>query len=389
MSKGYKDDMPISRQRFMEELRRYQKGSVSRRHFLGVTGLGLATAVMAGAVPGLKPRRAWSAQDIGDRVVLATWPNYHDPANFEDFTKLTGAHVQVNVFGSNEEMLAKLQAGGSSWDVFVPTNYTITTYVGEDLIEPLDLGKIPNYEAKAFDPRFSDAGSVDGTVYAVPKDWGTTGYVVNTKHTGGKALTTWKEFWDITKTDFSGRTMVHDYQLTTIGNALKYFGYSFNSVDPNELADAEKLLIEVKPHLYAISSDYQPPLRNGDAWMSMCWTGDGKQLNTDIPEMAYVLGKEGGEIWSDYYAMPKGAPHSAAGYALIDFMLDPAVNAKEVLAHGYPVADSRTNALLPKELLEDPILYPAQELLDALEFGAAATLTDPNRAELLARFKSA
>ena len=59
------------------------------------------------------------------------------------------------------------------------------------------------------------------------------------------------------------------------------------------------------------------------------------------------------------------------------------------LAHGYPVADARTNKLLPPDLLKDPILYPAQELLDALEFGAAATLTDPNRAELLARFKSA
>ena len=106
---------------------------------------------------------------------------------------------------------------------------------------------------------------------------------MNTKHNDGKALSTWKEFWDITKTTFSGRTMVHDYQLTTIGNALKYFGYSFNSVDPKELADAEKLLLEVKPHLYAISSDYQPPLRNGDAWMSMCWTGDGKQLNSDMP----------------------------------------------------------------------------------------------------------
>ncbi len=384
-----KDDTPITRQKFIDELLRYRRGSVSRRHFLGVTGLGVATAVMAGAMPGLRPRRALAAGDIGDRVVLATWPNYHDAANFEKFTEATGAHVQVNVFGSNEEMLAKLQAGGSGWDVFVPTNYTITTYVGEDLIEPLDLAKLPNYEAVAFEPRFSDAGTVNGTVYAVPKNWGTTGFAVNTKHTGGRKLTTWKDFWDITKAEFSGRTMVHDYQLTTIGNALKYFGYSFNSVDPNELADAERLLLEVKPHLYAISSDYQPPMRNGDAWMTMCWTGDGKQLNTDIPEIEYVLGREGGEIWSDYYAVPKGAPHRAAGYALIDFLLDPAVNAKEVLAHGYPVADSRTNKLLPKELLEDPILYPAKELLDALEFGTAVTLTDPNRAELLARFKSA
>ena len=70
-------------------------------------------------------------------------------------------------------------------------------------------------------------------------------------------------------------------------------------------------------------------------------------------------------------------------------MLDPEVNAREVLAHGYPSTDSKTNALLPQEVLTDPILYPAQELLSALEFGAAATLTDPLRAELMARFKSA
>jgi len=384
-----KDNGYISKRKFMEELRRYQNGSVTRRHFLGVTGLGAATTVLGAAMPGLRPRPALAQGDIGDRVVLATWPNYHDTANFDMFTDKTGAFVQVNVFGSNEEMLAKLQAGGSGWDVFVPTNYTITTYVSEDLIEPLDVSKLPNYDAGAFDPRFSDAGTVDGTLYAVPKNWGTTGFAVNTSHDGGTALTSWKDFFDRTKDDYSGRTMVHDYQLTTIGNALKYFGYSFNSVDPAELADAERLLIEVKPHLFAISSDYQPAMRSGDAWLTMCWTGDGKQLNSDIPEIAYVLGSEGGEIWSDYYAIPKGAPHPEAAYALINHMLDPEVNAREVMAHGYPVADSRTNELLPEEILNDPILYPAQELLDALEFGAAATLTDPNRAELLARFKSA
>ena len=378
----------ISKKKFMEELYRYKRGSVTRRHFLNVTGLGMATAVLGAAVPGLRPQPAFAA-GIGDRVVLATWPNYHDPANFEAFTAATGAHVQVNVFGSNEEMLAKLQAGGSGWDVFVPTNYTITTYVGEDLIEPLDTSMLPNYDAASYNPRFAEAGTVDGKLYAVPKNWGTTGYVVNTEHTGGRTLTSWKDFWDIARNEFSGRGMVHDYQLTTIGNALKYFGYSFNSIDEKELADAEKLLLDTKPHLFAISSDYQPALRNGDAWMSMAWTGDGKQLNSDMPEMEYVLGVEGGEIWSDYFAIPKGAPHRDAAYALINFLLDPEVNSREVLAHGYPTADARTNALLPESLLNDPILYPAENLLSALEFGAAATLTDPNRAELMARFKSA
>lgn len=379
----------MDRKEFMHQLRRYQRGSISRRHFLGVTGLGFATAVMAGAMPQLaRPRRAWAQGELGDRVSFATWPNYHDPANLEAFTKETGVAVDMAVFGSNEEMLAKLQAGGTGWDMFVPTNYTISTYVELDLIEPLDLSLLPNYDPSAVETRFAEAGSVDGTVYAVSKNWGTTGYAVNTAKVDDK-MTTWKQFWDLTMEKYSGRTMVHDYQLTTIGNALKYYGYSFNSVDPDELAKAEELLLKVKPHLFAINSDYQPSMRSGDAWLTVCWTGDGKQMNADMPEIQYVLGAEGGELWSDFYAVPKSAPRRAAGYALINFLVTPEVNAREVQYHGYPSADSRTNALLPKEMLEDPILYPAAELLAPLEFGAAATLTDPLRAEIMARFKAA
>jgi spermidine/putrescine transport system substrate-binding protein len=381
-----KDKNIITPRQFMEELRRYQKGSVSRRHFLGVTGLGVAAAVLGTAVPGLKPRKAYAA--LSGTVNLTTWPNYHNQENLDNFTKQTGVTINMNVFGSNEEMLAKLQAGSTGWDVFVPTNYTITTYQGLDLIEPLDLKLLPNYDASTQDQRFTSEGTVSGTVYAVPKDWGTTGYVINTKNVT-QGPTSWKEFWDLTKGPWSGRVMVHDYQLTTIGNALKYFGYSFNSNDEKQLAEAEKLMIEAKPHLFAINSDYQPSMRNGDAWASVCWTGDAVQLRRDIPEMAYVLGKEGGEIWTDYYAVPKGAPNREAAYALIDYLLTPEINAKEVQAHGYPSTDSRTNKLVSKEMLENPILYPAAELLTPLEFGAAATLTNPLRAEIMARFKSA
>ena len=262
-------------------------------------------------------------------MTLATWPNYHDPANFEAFTAATGAAVQVNVFGSNEEMLAKLQAGGTGWDVFVPTNYTISTYQKLGIIEPLDLAMLPNFDAAANEARFTDEGTIDGKVYAVPKDWGTTGYIVNTAKVT-TPMTSWKEFWDMTQDELSGRVMVHDYQLTTIGNALKYFGYSFNSIDPNELAKAEELLLKVKPHLFAITSDYQPACATATPGCRVCWTGDATQLHRDMPEMQYVLGKEGGEIWSDFYAVPKDAPNRKGGYALINFLLDPAVNAKEV-----------------------------------------------------------
>src|SRR5688572_19727933 len=203
MARG-RNEGSIDARSFMAELARYRRGSVSRRHFLGVTGLGLASAALAGAMPGLRPRRAMAAGEIGDRVTLATWPNYHDPANFEAFTQLTGANVQVNAFGSNEEMLAKLQAGGTGWDVFVPTNYTISTYQKLGIIEPLDLALIPNFDPAANEARFTREGSIDGTVYAVPKDWGTTGYVVNTAKVT-TPMTSWKQFWDMSQEELSGR----------------------------------------------------------------------------------------------------------------------------------------------------------------------------------------
>ncbi|HEX2526484.1 MAG TPA: spermidine/putrescine ABC transporter substrate-binding protein [Geminicoccus sp.] len=377
----------MDRKAFLHELRRWQKGSVSRRHFFGVTGLGTATAVLGTAMPGLRSRPAHAA-DLGSQLALATWPNYHNQANLDQFTADTGVAIQLNAFGSNEEMLAKLQAGGTGWDVLVPTNYTISTYAELGLIEPLDLSKLPNFDPATNEARFMAEGTVDGVVYAVPKNWGTTGFLVNTAKLT-KPLTSWKEFWDVAQAEASGRVMVHDYQLTTIGNALIYFGYSFNSVDPKELADAEKLLLDAKPHLFAISSDYQPSIRSEDAWMTVCWTGDATQLRRDMPELSYVLGKEGGEIWSDFFAIPKEAPNKAAAYAFIDFLQTPAINAEEVEAHGYPPIDSRAKALLPQEMVNDPVLYPAADLLSALEFGAAATLTDPNRAEIMARFKAA
>jgi spermidine/putrescine transport system substrate-binding protein len=376
----------IKPQKFLDELRRYQKGSVTRRHFMGVTGLGLATAVIGGAVPGLRPRKAL-AEALSGTVNFTTWPNYFAQENIDNFTKNTGVKVNVTIFGSNEEMLAKLQAGSTGWDLFVPTNYTISTYKKLDLIEPIDLKLVPNYDKAAQDPRFTGPGTIDGVTYALVKDWGTTGYVVDTRK--AKIPDTWKGFFDATNGPLSGKVLVHDYQLTTIGGALKALGYSFNSIDPKENAEAEKLLLATKPHLFGINSDYQPSMRNGDALMSMCWTNDGAQLHRDIPEMEYRLGKDGGEIWADHYAIPKGAPNRAAGYALMDYLLTPEVNAKEVISNGAPSSDTRVNKLVPKEMLENPILYPAAEYLSKLEFGAAETLTSPIRAEIMARFKAA
>ena len=98
MAKKHDDTAPISASKFMDELHRYKKGSVTRRHFLGVTGLGTAVAVMGAAMPSLIPSSLQAA--VANKMVLSTWPNYHNPAVLEAFTASTGANIQANVFGS-------------------------------------------------------------------------------------------------------------------------------------------------------------------------------------------------------------------------------------------------------------------------------------------------
>ena len=372
----------------MQQLWRYKRGSISRRQMLGATGIGFASVALANGLGLTLGAKSALAGDIGDRVGLMTWPYYQKQENLDAFTAQTGAAVEMSVFGSNEEMMAKLQAGAAGVDVLVPTNYTIRDYVSQGLLQPLDLAQLPAHDPAAHDQRFTGEGTVDGVVYAVPKDWGTTGFVINSEVVT-EGPTSWKEFFDLTMGAHSGKVMVHDYQLTTIGAALKAHGFSFNSIDAGELAKAEELLLAAKPHLFGINSDYRPSMLSGDAVMSVCWTGDAVALRAENPAMQYVLGKEGGEIWTDFYAIPADAPNPKGAHALINYLVTPEVNAQEVLFHGYPSTDSRTNALLPKELLEDPILYPAAELLAPLEFGAAGLVTNEARAELFARFKSA
>ena len=367
---------------FLDLAWRLKRGSITRRHFLGASGLATAMAAL-----GLRPGPA-RAGEIGDRVGLCTWPSYHDPANLAAFEAATGAAVALTVFGSNEEMLAKLQAGAAGFDVMVPSNFAIPDYVGLGLLRPLDAALLPHHDPAQHEPRFLDAGLVDGRLYGVPKNWGHSGFVYDSRALAERP-TTWREFWDLARGPLDGRVLVNDYQITTVGFALKYFGHSFNSLDPAELAEAERLLLAVKPHLFGITSDYKPLLLAGEAAASICWSGDGLQLRRENPALTYEIGREGGEIWADYYCVPADAPNPAGAHALIDFLTTPEVTAREVLAHGYAPTDARAVALLPEALKVDPILFPAAELLTPLEFGTAGVLIDPLRNELFARFKAA
>lgn len=379
-----KTSTEIDAKGFMAEFMRLKRGSVTRRHFLAVTGLGMAALVIGGS------RRTSVATSegspLGKKVSLATWPNYHDPTTFENFTSRYGVEVDVSIIGSNEGTLLALERG-RVWDIIVPTQYAIAPYVQRDMLEPLELQRLPNFDLAAHADRFLKPGVRAGAIYGVPKNAGTTGIAYNSRELA--PVETWRDFFDIAMTEAAGRTIVHDYQLTAIGNALVALGHNFNSLDPIELQSAEKLLMEVRPHLLAVDSDYQPAMRTGEAWMTMCWSNDAYQMHRDVPEIAYSIATDGGEIWTDYYAIPAKAHNKPGAHALINHLLDPEIAAREHIVHGGTVTDRRVRALLPEEILADEIIYPDEARLTPLEFGLAVAMTDPTRAEIMSRFRAA
>jgi spermidine/putrescine transport system substrate-binding protein len=255
------------------------------------------------------------------------------------------------------------------------------------LIEPLDLSRIPNFDASAFQQKFMAQGTVDGKVYAVPKNWGTTGMLYDTGKLkngppAGKSsgppprVRQWAHHGPRLSTHCH-RQRPEKLRLQLQLPGPERTGRRRKAADRSQAAPVRHQL------------DIQPSMRSGDAWLAMSWTGDASQLHRDNAQMQFSLGKEGGELWSDFFAIPKNSEHKDAAYAFINYLLDPQHNKLEVLSHGYPSGDKRVDALLPTAMLEDPIMYPAAEALSPLEFGAAATLTSPARAELMARFKSA
>ncbi len=317
-------------------------------------------------------------------LTLATWPNYHDPDNFKRFEQATGIKVHTKVYGSNEEMMEWLLTGKSGFDVVVATNYAIAAYAKMGLIIRLKPELLSHYADEFHDARFVSNARSNKQLIGVPKNWGTTGFIYDPQFIKSNP-TTWREFFELLPASASGHAVVHDYQLTAIGNALVALGAPFNSLDRGELARAEKLLLSVKPHLQAVSSLAYDELKKG-AWIAMAWSGDAMLLSRERPQLRYVIARDGGEIWTDYFAITRESRQSLQAHALINFLLQPDNNAREVIAHGFAPTDKRVLPLLPDELRNSRVMFPDEEQIKNLAFGARDTLTDPRRAEILRKF---
>ena len=363
---------------------------LSRRQFLAVSGATVGAAALAACAPqatGSGAAASGGGAPATGTMTLATWPNYHDPEVIKAFEAASGVKVNLTVYGSTEEMETKIRAGNSGIDVVVPSNYAVEGWVADKLIAPIDYARLPNFKREDWNARFMDQAFDKGNTHTIPKNWGTTGIASRASHVS-PPVTTWKQFFEEAGTKYANKTVIVDHQISSIGSAAVGMGYSLNTIDPAEMAKIEAMLTALKPKLFAISSDVQPPLRQQDSWLSIAWTGDGVQVSRDDADAKYVVAEDGGELWIDSYSVPADAPNAAGAYAFLDYILQPENAALETTFCLFPHANDKATALLDPAIRDNQIIYPSPDRLEKLEYAVNATYNSPLRAETWARIKA-
>jgi spermidine/putrescine-binding protein len=340
-------------------------GGVSRREFVTratALGLSLSTISLVLTACGKKEAPALAAgadlPEMEKELNIYNWSDYVAEDTIPNFEKEFGVKVTYDTYESNEEMVAKLQAGASGYDIVVPSNYIVPVMTALNLAFPLNKKYIPNLTNLA--PTFADPVFDPGLVHAVPYQWGTTGFAYRTDK-----ITTPPDSWAIFQDPkYKGKMTQMDDMRDAIGAWLRFKGHSLNSVDPAELTEAKADALIAKKNLKAyISAPVKGQLISGDVWVAQLWNGDTTQAKAEQPALGYVLPKEGCNIWTDSLMVTTGAKNKRAAHEFINYILRADVGASVSNFTGY---GSPNNEALAK--MTTPIPYPTAEEFQRLEY---------------------
>ena len=309
-----------------------------------------------------------------NKLNVYNWGEYIDEDVITQFEDETGIQVVYDVFETNEEMYPVIEAGAVKYDVVCPSDYMIQRMIENNLLAELSFDNIPNYKeigqqyldiSKGFDPE---------NKYSVPYCWGTMGILYNTKRLeelGVPVPTKWSDLWD---ERLSGEILMQNSVRDAFTVALKMKGYSLNSTNPDELAEARDLLIEQKPLVQAYVIDQvRDKMIGGEAAVGVIYSGEMLYIQDAVAEqgldysLEYVIPEEGTNYWIDSWVIPANAEHKENAEKWIDFLCRPDIAKKNFEYITYATPNTGAYDLLDDGLKNNKALFPDLDKLPNCE----------------------
>lgn len=339
--------------------------------------LGLVIALLTacgGEAPGVSGQ-----EKAGGELNIYNWSDYIAPDTLRNFERETGIRVRYDVFDSNELLEAKLLAGGTGYDLVVPSASFVARQITAGVFQPLDKARLPGLDR--LDPTIMNilAGYDSGNRHALPWLWGTTGIGYNRRMIEARLPDAPVDSWDLV---FKPEVLAHfadcgvallDTPSEILPLVLRYLGRPTDSERPEDLAAAEAVLAAIRPHVrYFHSSQYINDLANGSLCLVVGWSGDiliareRARTASKTQDIAYSIPREGSLVWVDTIAMPRDAPNPDNAYRFLEYILRPEVAAALSNHVHYANANLPSQPMQEAALREDPGVYPNPATLAAL-----------------------
>ena len=297
-----------------------------------------------------------------EKLNIYCWSEYIPQDVIDDFSKETGIKVSVENYASNEEMLAKLGAGGGSFDIIQPSEYVVEALVKEKLLRPLDKKAIPNL--KNIDSKFLNMSFDPGNKYSVPFMAGTVGIVVNTDLVKEDI----KSFSDVFKPANKGKIVALDDAREIVSWALLSKGIPVNDVSDKNLEKAKGVLSDWIPLIKVYDSDSpKTALLNGDVAIGVVWGGEGAILLNENKKFRWVIPAEGTHLFIDSLAIPKTAKNFANAEKFMNYILQPEVSKKISEAFPYLNPNMEAVKLLTEEQRNNSASFPTAKEISKME----------------------
>lgn len=371
-----KDNPDLTRILASETLARH----ISRRTLLLGSALGVVSGTLllagcgssktgyAGAVGTPKPT------PLESKLNMYNWAQYDDPNLPKAFTKAFGPSVQIDVYSSNEEMIAKLTAakGTTGYDLVIPSGTYIPQMIENKLLQKFDKNLLPNI--KYVDPALLGQSWDPTNDYSIVKDWGTTGFMYDTKIIK-RPMKTWQDFIDAAKNEASGKTAVLASPPEVAAIYFWAHGINWGTEKTADLDAAAKFVVdELAPHIQAFDSYPGIKLTQGGYALAELWNGDARQglLASKTPDRyKWVLPTPKTELWMDNWSIVAGAKDPIAAHAWINFILDPANAFTDMEYTGYNTGSTGNQAKAKAAGLKylDLIFFSADQV-KSMETGA-------------------